>query len=72
MAKGAFKALEGKLAGKPGVTNPGGLAAFIGDQKYGKGKMAAGAKAAKPVSGAKKPAPKQAAAPPPKMGRKGC
>lgn len=35
-----FKALKGKLASEPGVTNPGGLAAFIGRQKFGAGKMA--------------------------------
>lgn len=35
-----FKALEGKLAKEPGVTNPGALAASIGRNKYGAGKMA--------------------------------
>jgi hypothetical protein len=34
-----FKALEGKLANRPGVTNPKGLAAFIGRKKYGKPKF---------------------------------
>ena len=40
---GQFKKLEGKLAKKPGITNPAGLAAKIGREKYGKeqfGKMA--------------------------------
>lgn len=30
-----FQKLEGKLAGKPGVSNPGALAAAIGRKKYG-------------------------------------
>ena len=34
-----FKALKGELAGRKGVTNPGGLAAFIGREKYGAKKM---------------------------------
>lgn len=42
---GRFAALKGKLAKKPGVTNPGALAAFIGRKKYGAKKM--GAMAAK-------------------------
>lgn len=37
---GRFAALEKKLSGKPGITNPGGLAAKIGREKYGKKKMA--------------------------------
>jgi hypothetical protein len=32
---GRFAALKGKLAGRPGVTNPGALAASIGRKKYG-------------------------------------
>jgi hypothetical protein len=35
MAYEGFAKLEGKLAGKPGVTNPGALAASIGRKKYG-------------------------------------
>lgn len=66
MAKGAFKKLEGKLAARPGVRNPGALAAFIGDKKYGKKAMESGAKSGKPVSG------KQAPMSPPKLGKKGC
>jgi hypothetical protein len=31
-----FAALQSELAGRPGVTNPGGLAASIGRKKYGK------------------------------------
>jgi hypothetical protein len=34
-----FAALKGKLASRPGVTNPGALAAFIGRKKYGKQKF---------------------------------
>ena len=34
-----FSALKGKLASRPGVKNPGALAAYIGDKKYGKKKM---------------------------------
>lgn len=37
---GRFAKLKGKLSGKPGVYNPGGLAAYIGRKKYGKAKMA--------------------------------
>ena len=43
---GRFAALKEKLAAK-GATNPGGLAAYIGRKKYGKGgfqKLAAGGK----------------------------
>ena len=31
-----FEALESKLANRPGVTNPGALAAYIGRKKLGK------------------------------------
>lgn len=34
-----FAALKSKLAARPGVTNPGALAAFIGRKKYGKAKF---------------------------------
>lgn len=37
---GRFKALEGKLKKRKGVTNPGALAAYIGRKKYGAQKMA--------------------------------
>lgn len=36
-----FAALETKLAARPGVTDPGGLAAAIGRKKYGGKKFAA-------------------------------
>src|SRR2546422_5861539 len=36
-----FAALKSKLAKRPGVTNPGALAAFIGRKKYGPKKFAA-------------------------------
>ena len=34
-----FQRLKGQLAQRPGVTNPGGLAAAIGRAKYGAGAM---------------------------------
>ena len=37
---GRFKALEGKLERKKGVTNAGALAAYIGRRKYGAARMA--------------------------------
>lgn len=37
---GRFKALENKLAHRPGVTNPGALAAYIGRKKYGNKRFA--------------------------------
>lgn len=37
---GRFAKLKHQLAGKPGVKNPGALAAAIGRKKYGKSKMA--------------------------------
>lgn len=37
---GRFAALESKLAAKPGITNPGALAATIGRKKFGPSKMA--------------------------------
>ena len=36
---GRFKALKKELSGKPGVTDPGALAASIGMKKYGKARM---------------------------------
>lgn len=36
-----FAALKSKLAGRPGVKNPGALAAAIGRKKYGTKKFAA-------------------------------
>lgn len=34
-----FAALKNKLAHRPGVTNPGALAAYIGRKKYGNAKF---------------------------------
>ena len=34
-----FAALKSSLASRPGVSNPGALAAFIGRKKYGKAKF---------------------------------
>lgn len=36
---GRFQALKQKLAGEPGVTNPGGLAAALGRKKFGTSKF---------------------------------
>lgn len=36
---GRFASLKQKLAGRSGVTDPAGLAAYIGRKKYGKGKF---------------------------------
>lgn len=44
---GRFAALKQKLASKPGVTNPGALAAAIGRKKYGAKKMSSMAAAGK-------------------------
>lgn len=44
---GRFAALKQKLASKPGITNPGALAASIGRKKYGAKKMASMAAAGK-------------------------
>jgi len=44
---GRFAALKQKLSSKPGVTNPGALAAAIGRRKYGAKKMGAMAAAGK-------------------------
>lgn len=38
---GRFAKLKGELAKKPGVKNPGAVAAAIGRKKYGSAKMAA-------------------------------
>lgn len=42
-----FAALENKLASRPGVTNPAALAASIGRNKWGAGRMAKMAAAGK-------------------------
>ena len=34
-----FSALKAELTGKKGVASPGGLAAFIGQKRYGKKKF---------------------------------
>jgi len=47
MAYVGFEKLRGQLAKKPGVSNPGGLAAFIGRKKYGAGKFNKAAAAGK-------------------------
>lgn len=40
MAYLGFKKLKGQLAKKPGIKNPGAVAASIGRKKYGAGTMA--------------------------------
>ena len=40
MAYYGFSKLKAKLAGKPGIRNPGAVAASIGRKKYGTKKMA--------------------------------
>lgn len=37
---GRFAMMKARLAKRPGVTNPGALAAYIGRRKYGPKKMA--------------------------------
>lgn len=44
---GRFAALKQKLAKRPGVSDPGGLAAYIGRKKLGKSKFQAMAAAGK-------------------------
>ena len=44
---GRFAALKQTLSKKPGVTNPGALAAYIGRKRYGKSKFQAMAAAGK-------------------------
>ncbi len=54
---GRFAALEGKLAGKPGIKDPGAVAAAIGRKKYGAKKMTAMAEKGKARAEAKPEAP---------------
>jgi hypothetical protein len=53
MAYMGFKKLEGALAKKPGVRNPGAVAASIGNEKYGKKAMRHGAKTGHSLRGLK-------------------
>lgn len=53
MAYVGFNKLKGELASRPGVTNPGALAASIGRKKYGAGKFNKAAAAHKSLRGAK-------------------
>ena len=48
-----FKQMEAKLADKPGVTNPGGLAAFLARRKYGNAKLETAAKTGHSLRNAK-------------------
>lgn len=47
MAYVGFAKLQGQLAKKPGITNPGALAAVTGRKNYGKKKFQAAAAAGK-------------------------
>lgn len=47
MAYIGFNKLKGELASRPGVTNPGALAASIGRKKYGGSAMAKAAASGK-------------------------
>jgi hypothetical protein len=59
-----FRRLEQRLAAKPGVTNPAGLAAAIGRRKYGSQRMAEMAESGRRrAEAAKKQPPKPPAAP---------
>ena len=46
-----FAKLKDELAHKPGVKNPGALAASIGNKKYGKKAMQHGAKTGRSLKG---------------------
>jgi hypothetical protein len=50
MAQSNFDKLAGKLAARPGVTNPNALAAFIGRNKWGSANMAKAAAKGKPAA----------------------
>ena len=47
-----FAKLSGELSKKKGVSDPAGLAAFIGAKKYGRGAMQSAAKSGKSLRGA--------------------
>lgn len=49
-----FAAMKEKLAHKPGIKNPGAVAAAIGRKKYGKKKMSSAAKRGKPLKDSQK------------------
>jgi hypothetical protein len=53
MAYVGFDKLKGQLASRPGVTNPGALAATIGRKKYGKAAMAKASKTGHSLKGHK-------------------
>lgn len=50
MAESKFNQLKNKLAKRPGVTNPAGLAAAIGRKKFGAAKMAKAAATGTPAA----------------------
>jgi len=53
MAYVGFNKLKGQLAQRPGVTNPGALAAFIGRKKYSAKKFNKAAAKGQSLKGAK-------------------
>jgi hypothetical protein len=57
----AFDKLKGKLAHKPGVTSPGGLAAYIGRKKLGEPEMERRARAGRRHAHESGPSPRAAA-----------
>lgn len=49
-----FNKLQGELAQRKGVSNPGALAAYIGRRKYGAQKMASAAAKGQSLQGAQR------------------
>ena len=56
MAYVGFKKLKGQLAGKPGIRDPGAVAAAIGRKKYGKRRFQAAAAKGKKMKGMRRQA----------------
>lgn len=51
MAYEGFAKLKGELASKPGIKNPGAVAASIGRKKYGKAKFQKAASSGRKLGG---------------------
>jgi hypothetical protein len=56
MAYVGFQKLKGQLAQKPGIRNPGAVAASIGRKKYGKARFQAAAAKGQKMRGMKRQA----------------
>ena len=56
MAYVGFKKLKGQLAGKPGIRDPGAVAAAIGRKKYGKKRFQKAAAQGKKMKGMRRQA----------------